>query len=125
MYTGMLVQVRQCKMHKCIMHMHNATTNPRKQREKQTRPTKLTKEKSAIKRGNKPQAPLAFLVRISAVCLSEGTWIRSMCPLSWLSRRKWNRMSMCLVLECRTGFFAMLMADMLSTKMGTLPKLKP
>ena len=39
--------------------MHNVTTNPRKQREEQTRPTKLTKEKSAIKRGNKPQAPLA------------------------------------------------------------------
>ena len=27
--------------------------------EKQIKPTKLTKEKSAIKRGNKPQAPLA------------------------------------------------------------------
>ena len=54
MYTGMLVQVRQCKMHKCTMHMNNATTNPRKQREKQTRPTKLTKEKSAIKRDSKP-----------------------------------------------------------------------
>ena len=26
--------------------------------EKQIKPTKLTKEKSAIKRGNKPQAPL-------------------------------------------------------------------
>ena len=53
----MLVQVRQCKMQKCIMHMHNATTKSRKQREKQTRPTKLTKEKSAIKRGNKPKLP--------------------------------------------------------------------
>ena len=52
MYTRMLVQVKQCKMQKCTMHMHNATTNPRKRREKQTRPTKLTKEKSAIKRGN-------------------------------------------------------------------------
>ena len=28
-------------------------------KEKQIKPTKLTKEKSAIKRGNKPQAPLA------------------------------------------------------------------
>ena len=59
MYTRMLVQVRQYKMQTYTMHMHNATTNPRKQREEQTRPTKLTKEKSAIKRGNKPQAPLA------------------------------------------------------------------
>ena len=41
------------------MHMHNATTKPRKLREEQINPTKLTKEKSAIKRGNKPQAPLA------------------------------------------------------------------
>ena len=32
---------------------------------------------------------------------------------------------MCFVLECRTGFFAMLIADMLSTKMGTLSKLSP
>src|SRR6185295_4281588 len=48
-----------------------------------------------------------------------------MCALSWLSRRKWNQISMCLVLECRTGFFAMLIADMLSIKMGTLSKLSP
>ena len=48
------------------MHMHNATTNPRKQREEQTRPTKLTKEKSVIKRGNKPQAPLASEQRYPA-----------------------------------------------------------
>ena len=46
-------------MQKCTMHMHNATTKPRKLREEQINPTKLTKEKSAIKRGNKPQAPIA------------------------------------------------------------------
>ena len=34
-------------------------------------------------------------------------------------------MFMCLVLEWSTGFFAMQMEDMLSTKMGTLPKLNP
>ena len=39
------------------MHMHNTTTKPRKLREEQINPTKLTKEKSAIKRGNKPEAP--------------------------------------------------------------------
>ena len=31
--------------------------NLENQKEKQTRPTKLTKEKSAIKRGNKPKLP--------------------------------------------------------------------
>jgi hypothetical protein len=34
-------------------------------------------------------------------------------------------MSMCLVLEWSTGFFAMQMEDMLSTKMGILRKLNP
>ena len=41
------------------MHMHNATTKPRKLREEQINPTKLTKEKLVIKRGNKHQAPIA------------------------------------------------------------------
>ena len=39
--------------------MYNATTKPRKLREEQMNPTKLTKEKLATKRGNKPQAPHA------------------------------------------------------------------
>ena len=34
-----------------------------------TRPTKLTKEKSAIKRGNKPQAPLASVQRCPALAV--------------------------------------------------------
>jgi len=59
MYTRMLVLVRQYKMQKCTMHMHKPTTKPRKRREEQIKPTKLTKEKLATKRGNKPQAPLA------------------------------------------------------------------
>ena len=41
------------------MHMQKPTTKPRKRREEQIKPTKLTKEKLATKRGNKPQAPLA------------------------------------------------------------------
>ena len=65
----MLVQVRQYKMQTCTMHMHNATTKPRKPKEEQTRPTKLTKEKSAIKRGNKPQAPLASEQRCPALAV--------------------------------------------------------
>ena len=71
MYTRMLVQVRQCKMQTCTMHMHNATTNPRKQRDEKTRPTKLTKEKSAIKKGNKPQVPLASEQR----CPAQEVWL--------------------------------------------------
>ena len=71
MYTRMLVQVRQCKMQKCTMHMHYATTKPRKLGEEQINPTKLTKEKSAIKRGNKPQAPLASEQR----CPAQVVWL--------------------------------------------------
>ena len=41
------------------MHMHKPTTKPRKQRDEKIKPTRLTKEKLATKRGNKPQAPLA------------------------------------------------------------------
>ena len=50
--------------------MHNATTKSRKQRKEQTKPTKLTKEKSAVKRGNKPQAPLASEQR----CPAQAVW---------------------------------------------------
>ena len=81
----MLVQVKQCKMHKCTMHMHNATTKPRKPREEKINPTKLPKEKSAIKRGNKPQAPLASeqsLCDLYHDCLTEsGTGYR--CVWFW------------------------------------------
>ena len=70
MYTRMLVQVRQCRMQKCTMHMHNATTKPRKLRKEQIKPTKLTKEKSAIKWDNKPQAPLASEQR----CPAQVVW---------------------------------------------------
>ena len=37
--------------------------------EKQIKPTKLTKEKSAIKKGNKPQAPLASAQRCPALAV--------------------------------------------------------
>ena len=36
---------------KCTMHMHNATTKPRKQREAKQRPTKLTKTKVSDQKG--------------------------------------------------------------------------
>ena len=51
--------------------MHNATTKPRKPREAKQRPTKLTKQKSAIKRGNKPQAPLASEQK----CPAQVVWL--------------------------------------------------
>ena len=53
------------------MHMHNATTKPRRLREEQINPTKLTKEKSAIKRGNRPQAPLASEQK----CPAQVVWL--------------------------------------------------
>ena len=40
-------------------------------KEKQIKPTKLTKEKSAIKRGNKPKAPLASEQR----CPAQEVWL--------------------------------------------------
>ena len=40
-------------------------------KEKQIKPTKLIKEKSAIKRGNKPQAPLAGEQR----CPAQEVWL--------------------------------------------------
>ena len=54
----MLVQVRQCKMQTCTMHMHNAATKPRQQREAKQRPTKLTKNKSQRSKGvTNPKLP--------------------------------------------------------------------
>ena len=41
-------------------------------KEKQIKPTKLTKKKSAIKRGNKPQAPLASEQRCPALAVWLG-----------------------------------------------------
>ena len=40
-------------------------------KEKQIKPTKLNKKKSAIKRGNKPQAPLAREQRCPALSVNE------------------------------------------------------
>ena len=71
MYTRMLVQVRQCEMQRCTMHMHNTTTKPRKQKKSKQDLQRLTKEKSAIKRGNKPQVPLASEQR----CPAQEVWL--------------------------------------------------
>ena len=57
-------------MQTCTMQMH--LSEARKRRETKTKTyKKLTKEKSAIKRGNKPQAPLASEQR----CPAQAVWL--------------------------------------------------
>ena len=85
----MLVRVRQCKIQKCTMHMHNATTKPRKLREEQINPTKLTKEKSAIKRDNKPQVPLASEQR----CPAQEVWLGYL----WFASLKGHELGLCIL----------------------------
>jgi hypothetical protein len=59
------------------------------------------------------------LVKISASWSCVGTWIKAIFHFSKLSLRKWYLTSMCLVLEWSTGFFATLMALVLSHRSGT------
>jgi hypothetical protein len=59
------------------------------------------------------------LVKISASWSCVGTWIKVVFPFSTLSLRKWYLTYMCLVLEWRTGYFATLMALVLSHWSGT------
>jgi hypothetical protein len=59
------------------------------------------------------------LVKISASRSCVGTWIKVIFPFSTLSLRKWYLTPMCLVLEWSTGFFATLMAPVLSHWCGT------
>ena len=116
------------------MHMHKATTKPRKRKEGQIKPTKLTKEKSAIKRGNKPQAPLASKQR----CPAQAVWLEylrfaslkghesNLCVLSHGYLAGSGTGYLCVWFwSVGQGSFAMLIADMLSTKIGTLSKLRP
>jgi hypothetical protein len=59
------------------------------------------------------------LVKISASWSCVGTWIKVIFRFSTLSLGKWYLTSMCLVLEWSTGFFATLMALVLSHWSGT------
>jgi hypothetical protein len=59
------------------------------------------------------------LVKIAASWSCVGTLIKAIFPFSTLSLRKWYLTSMCLVLEWSTGFFATLMALVLSHWSGT------
>ena len=58
-------------------------------------------------------------VRISAACSLEGTYSNLTFFSSTCSRRKWYLIGMCLVFECMTGFFEMLIALVLSHKIET------
>ena len=57
------------------------------------------------------------LVSISTTCSLEGTYSNLTFCSSTCSRRKWYLIGMCLVFECMTGFFEMLIALVLSHKM--------
>jgi hypothetical protein len=92
--------------------------------------TYATKElpHTQLKKSNTHQAPphkrvkVAWsrgLVKILASWSCEGTWIKVILPFSTLSLRKWHLTSMCLVLEWSTGFFATLVALVLSHWSGT------
>jgi hypothetical protein len=59
------------------------------------------------------------LVKISASWSCVGKLIKEIFPFSTLSLRKWHLTSMCLVLEWSIGFFAILMALVLSHWSGT------
>jgi hypothetical protein len=59
------------------------------------------------------------LVKISDSWSCVGTWIKAIFHFSTLSLRKWYLIAMCLVLEWSTGFFATLMALVLSHCSGT------
>jgi hypothetical protein len=59
------------------------------------------------------------LVKISVSWSCVGTWIKAIFPFSMLSLRKWYLTFTCLVLEWSTGFFATLMALVLSHWSGT------
>ena len=56
-------------MQTCTMQMHLSEARKRKETKTKTY-KKLTKDKSAIKRGNKPQAPLAS----EQMCPAQVVW---------------------------------------------------
>jgi hypothetical protein len=94
---------------KLYIYYNGAPTHPT-QEIKQTPSSPRKRVKVAWSRG---------LVKISASWSCVGTWIKAMFPFSTLSLVKRYLTSMCLVLECRTGFFATLMALVLSHWSGT------
>jgi hypothetical protein len=110
-YTSCYICHAKCKMHKgklYICYKGAPTHQLKKSNKHQAPPRKWVKV--AGSRG---------LVKISASWSCVGTWIKAVFPFSSLSLRKWYLTSMCLVLEWSTGFFATLMALVLSHWFGT------
>jgi hypothetical protein len=80
-------------------------------------PTHPTQEIKHTPRSPRKRVKVAWsrgLVKISASWSCVGTWIKVIFPFSTLSLKKWYLTSMCFVLEWSTGFFATLMALVLS-----------
>jgi hypothetical protein len=98
------------EMHKRKLYIcyKGAPTHPT-QEIKHTRSSPRKRVKVAWSRG---------LVKISASWSCVGTWIKVIFPFSTLSLRKWYLTSM-FFLEWSTGFFATLMAMVLSHWSGT------
>jgi hypothetical protein len=82
-------------------------------------PTQENKQTPSSPRKRVKVAWSRGLVKISASWSCVGTWIKAIFPCSTLSLKKWYLTSMCLVFEWSTGFFAMLMALVLSYWSGT------
>jgi hypothetical protein len=95
------------EMHKAKLYMccKGAPTHPTLEIKQTPIPPPRKRVKVAWSRG---------LVKISASWSCVGTWIKAIFPFSTLSLRKWYLTSMCLILEWSTGFFATLMALVLS-----------
>ena len=64
-------------------------------------------------------------VKISANYSSDLNQVRVISPLASWSRKKWCRISMCLVRECWTGFLPSFTALSLSQRRGTEPQTIP
>jgi hypothetical protein len=84
-----------------------------------THPTQEIKHTPSSPRKRVKVAWSRGLVKISASWSCVGTWIKIIFPFSTLSLRKRYLTSMCFVLEWSTGFFATLMALVLSHWSGT------
>jgi hypothetical protein len=83
-------------------------------KEAPTHPTQEIKHTPSSPRKRVKVALFRGLVKISASWSCVGTWIKAIFPFSKLSLRQWYLTSLCLVLEWSTGFFATLMALVLS-----------
>jgi hypothetical protein len=92
------------------IHMLQRISHTTTQEIKQTPSSPRKRVKFAWSRG---------LVKISDSWSCVGTWIEAIFPFPMLSLKKWYLTSMCLVLEWITGFFATLMALVLSHWSGT------